>query len=95
MSDDFQILLLLYVLNFIIGILVYWKIENRKIFAVISLAAIVLYSILFIISYLRSGPGGGVLAVWIFWYIFLSLQLCFNIVFGVYLVLKKYFRPLK
>jgi len=69
MNDEFVIVIGCYLLNWATLLLLLRYSKHKKRTAFIHLSIQFLYSVLFLYSYLNSGPGGGILALYLLWFI--------------------------
>lgn len=55
--------------------------KNKKRIFRINLLVQASYSIFFLIWFNTTGPGGGILAVWVLWWFVLGIHSCINIIY--------------
>lgn len=74
MSEDLQLILGTYLFQWATLLLVILIAKKKRKILIINFGIQAAYSTLFFYNFVNSGPGGGILAVFVFWFIFVGIH---------------------
>lgn len=83
MTEDDKILLACYVIHLLCAVFPLIQVKRKRRFILINLVITLVYTSFFIFQYRTTGPGGGILAVFLMWGIVLCLHTLLYIIIGV------------